>query len=128
MPTRQAKDALSVFKQFNYNEQIPDWNDEGTSLPEEMILITQSKKEVEQIMSNYVGIVRSNLRMKRAMDRLEIHYRETERLFEQSVVSKEICELRNAINVGYLVIKMAQERRESIGLHYNVDFPERNEI
>lgn len=123
-----AKDALTVFNQFSFNEQIPDWNDEGTSLPEEMILITQSKKEVEQIMSNYVGIVRSNLRMKRALDRLEIHYRETERLFEQSVVSKEICELRNAINVGYLVIKMAQERRESIGLHFNVDFPERNEI
>lgn len=79
-------------------------------------------------MSNYVGIVRSNLRLKRALDRLEILYRETEDLYERSVVSKEICELRNAINIGYLIIKMAQDRKESIGLHYTVDFPEKNEL
>lgn len=109
-------------------DKIPAWNDEGTSLPEEMILITQSKKELEQIMSNYVGIVRSNLRLKRALDRLWIIYGETERLFDRSVVSREICELRNAINVAYLVIKMARDRKESRGLHYTLDYPMKNKI
>jgi len=121
-----AKDALSLIDSIKFEERIPLWNDEGTRLPEEMVLITQSQKEVGQIMSTYVGIVRSNLRLKRAMDRLDILYKETERLFIRSVVSKEICELRNIINTAYLVIKQAQERKESRGLHYTIDYPGKN--
>ncbi|MFH2096328.1 MAG: L-aspartate oxidase, partial [Bacteroidota bacterium] len=117
-----AKHAISAFRDISYKENIPDWNDEGTSSPEEMVLITQSIKELRQIMSNYVGIVRSNIRLKRALDRLEILYRETEELYERSTVSVQLCELRNAINVGYLVIKMAQNRKESRGLHYTIDY------
>ena len=74
-------------------------------------------------MSNYVGIVRSNLRLKRAIDRLEIIYKETEQLFDRSKVSEPICELRNMVNVSYLIIKMAMNRKESVGLHYTIDFP-----
>ena len=118
-------DASEKLKYIEYNEFIPDWNDEGTRLPEEMVLITQSFREVEQIMSTYVGIVRSNLRLHRAMSRLEILYRETEALFEKSVVSREICELRNVISVAYLIIKHALRRKESRGLHYTVDYPKR---
>ncbi len=120
-----AKHALSVIDSINYRNDVPDWNDEGTSLPEEMVLITQSAKEVGQIMSSYVGIVRSNLRLKRAFDRLEILYQETENLYQRSVVSREICELRNIINTGYLVIKQAMNRKESRGLHYTIDYPEK---
>ncbi len=120
-----ARHALSVIDTIDYQTGIPDWNDEGTSLPEEMVLITQSTKEVGQIMSSYVGIVRSNLRLKRAFDRLEILYRETENLYQRSVVSREICELRNIINTGYLVIKQATNRKESRGLHYTIDYPEK---
>lgn len=122
-----SKHAISILKGLTYQDNIPDWNDEGTSLNEEMVLITQSIKEVEQIMSAYVGIVRSNLRLKRAMARLEILFRETEELFERSVVSREICELRNIISVAYLVIKQASQRKESRGLHYNIDYPDKNE-
>ena len=78
------------------------------------------------IMSNYVGIVRSNLRLERALNRLNIIYEETENLFVRSVVSKDICELRNIINVGYLVIKQAMARKESRGLHYTIDYPKKN--
>jgi len=120
-----VKDIVPKIKNIAFNELIPEWNDEGTKLPEEMVLITQSFREVEQIMSTYVGIVRSNLRLKRAMNRLEILYRETEHLFELSVVSREICELRNVISVAYLIIKHALRRKESRGLHYTVDYPER---
>jgi L-aspartate oxidase len=76
-------------------------------------------------MSNYVGIVRSDLRLKRALDRLEIIYNENEDLYKRSLISKKICELRNLINVGYLIIKMAKNRKESIGLHYSIDHPKR---
>jgi L-aspartate oxidase len=103
--------------------QIPDWDDTGTTHPEEMVLITQNLKEVKQIMTNYVGIVRSDLRLERAVVRLEIIYRETEDLYKKSKLSLRICQLRNLINVGYLVIKMAQARKESRGLHYNLDYP-----
>lgn len=121
-----AKDALTKVDNIAYNDKVPLWNDEGTSLPEEMVLITQSVKEVEQIMSSYVGIVRSNLRLQRAMARLEILFRETESLFDRSVVSREICELRNRISVAYLIIKQAMARKESRGLHYTIDYPDKN--
>ena len=121
-----VKHAAKALPGINYIDYMPDWNDEGTKLPEEMVLITQSFREVEQIMSTYVGIVRSNLRLHRAMNRLEILYRETEDLFERSVVSREICELRNVISVAYLIIKHALRRRESRGLHYTVDYPKKN--
>ena len=120
---RAAIKASSLIKNIDFEPDIPDWNDEGTELNEEMILITQSKKELQSIMSNYVGIVRSNLRLKRAIDRLEIIYKETEQLFDRSKVSEPICELRNMVNVSYLIIKMAMNRKESVGLHYTIDFP-----
>jgi len=78
---------------------------------------------MQQIMSNYVGIVRSNLRLERAEKRLEIIYQETEALYKKSKLSKMLCELRNLINVGYLIIKSAQQRTESVGLHYTIDYP-----
>ncbi len=118
-----AKHSLSEITRYDFCDGIPEWNDEGTRLPEEMVLITQSMKEVNQIMSSYVGIVRSDLRLKRAWVRLDIIYEETESLFKRSVVSREICELRNMINVGYLIMRQAIERKESRGLHYTIDYP-----
>ena len=102
---------------------VPEWNDEGTLTNEEKVLITQSVKEVGEIMSNYVGIVRSDLRLKRAWDRLDMLYEETENLFKRVKASRDICELRNMINVGYLITKQAMERKESRGLHYTIDYP-----
>jgi L-aspartate oxidase len=124
---RAATHAVQHVPEYELADRIPDWDDAGTSHPEEMVLITQNLKELKQIMSNYVGIVRSDLRLERATARLEIIYRETEELYRKSKVSPRICELRNLINVGYLVIKMAQARKESRGLHYNLDYPKRLE-
>ena len=121
---RAAVVATSLLDTISFEDNIPDWDDAGTKHNEEMILITQSKKELQSIMSNYVGIVRSNLRLKRAIDRLNIIHKETEELFDKSKVSEPICELRNMINVAYLVIELGMKRKESIGLHYNIDFPE----
>lgn len=123
-----AKHAVSVLDRYDFNTEIPEWNDQGTVINEEMVLITQSMKEVNQIMGSYVGIVRSDLRLKRAWVRLDILYEETENLFKRSKASKEICELRNMINVGYLITRQAMERKESRGLHYTIDYPQKNEI
>ncbi|MDE7403419.1 MAG: L-aspartate oxidase [Muribaculaceae bacterium] len=108
---------------YELRADIPDWNDEGTEHPDELVLITQSEKEVNSIMNYYVGIVRSDLRLKRAWNRLDILYRETEDLFRRSKPTRQLCELRNIINVAYLVMRQALERKESRGLHFTVDYP-----
>lgn len=122
---RASADVKNKLSKLTYNEKIPEWDYEGTSHPEEMILITQNYKEMQQIMSNYVGIMRSDLRLERALVRLEIIYRETEELYKKSTLSRKLCELRNLINVGYLTIRMAQSLHESRGLHYTIDYPEK---
>lgn len=119
---RSAMKGIQNIKNIKFAENIPAWDDRGTSHPEEMVLITQNKKELQQIMSSYVGIVRSNLRLERALNRLQIISNETEDLYKKSTISQEICELRNAVNVSYLIIQMAAERKESIGLHYTIDY------
>ena len=118
-----ARHSMEHISHYDFRSDVPAWNDEGTRHPEEMVLITQSIKEVGQIMGTYVGIVRSNLRLDRAWNRLDILYEETEKLFKCSKASREICELRNIINVGYLIMRQAKERKESRGLHYTVDYP-----
>jgi L-aspartate oxidase len=122
---RAAIHSGARLNKLTFEEQIPVWDYKGTTHLEEMVLITQSCKEVQMIMSNYVGIVRSDIRLERAMVRLDILYEETERLYKKSLISKKICELRNLINVGYIIIKMAKNRHESVGLHYSIDYPKR---
>lgn len=118
-----ARHASAHIGGYDLRRDVPEWNDEGTKHPEEMVLISQSIKEVNQIMGTYVGIVRTNLRLDRAWNRLDILYEETEKLFKTSHASRAICELRNIINVGYLIMRQAKERKESRGLHYTLDYP-----
>jgi L-aspartate oxidase len=117
-----------AIKNISFNEQVPDWNASGTKLPEEMVLITHNLNELQKVMSDYVGIVRTNLRLKRAYDRLKIIYQETELLYQKTVVSVSLMELRNLINVAYLIVKGAMACTENRGLHYNTDLlPDKKE-
>lgn len=118
-----AKHSLAHIDEYKFNTKVPEWNDEGTLSNEEKVLIAQDIKEVGQIMSNYVGIVRSDLRLKRAWTRLDLLYEETEELFKRVKATPDLCELRNMINVGYLITRWAIERKESRGLHYTIDYP-----
>ncbi len=93
-----------------------------------MILITQSLKELQQIMSDYVGIVRNDVRLQRAMNRIDILHKETEELYKTTTLSPHLCELRNLITIGYLIVKGAQFRKESRGLHFNTDYPYKSEL
>ena len=121
-----AEHAIENIDNYHFEEDVPEWNDFGTLTNEEKVLITQDEKEVGQVMSTYVGIVRSNLRLKRAWTRLDMLYEETEDLFRRVKPTRDICELRNMINVGYLITRQAIERHESRGLHYNIDYPRTN--
>ena len=121
-------DSIQQLDAITLENRIPDWNATGTSEPSEMILITQSKKELQQIMSDYVGIVRTDVRLERAMKRLDLLFAETETLYRSTKLSPQLCELRNIISVGYLIVKGAQFRKESRGLHFNTDHKNRSEL
>ncbi|MFC0776076.1 L-aspartate oxidase [Terrimonas alba] len=121
-------DVIEKAGDVSFKENVPDWNAKGTSEPKEMILITQSLKELQQVMSDYVGIVRNTIRLQRAMRRLDLLWEETEKLYEEATLSPQLLELRNLITVGYLIVKGASFRKESRGLHYNTDYPDKSEL
>lgn len=114
--------------EIDFCTSLPDWNATGTSEPREMILITQSLKELQSVMSDYVGIVRTDVRLDRAMKRLDLLFEETADLYRSTKLSPQLCELRNLITVAYLIVKGAQFRKESRGLHYNTDHKEKSSI
>jgi L-aspartate oxidase len=114
------KDAAST----SVDRTIPDWDDSGTTNPTDWILVSHNRDELQRIMWDYVGIVRSSLRLDRARRRIHVLYEETEEFYRKAKVSTALGELRNMIAVAYLIVKSATMRRESRGLHYMTDYPE----
>ena len=125
---RCAMDSALYINSIEFQKGIPAWNATGTTEPKEMILITQSLKELQLLMSDYVGIVRTDIRLSRALRRLDLLWEETEALYQRTAMSPQLCELRNMITVGYLIVKCAAFRKESRGLHYNTDYPGKSEL
>lgn len=120
--------ASNDLKEFikNYDKvipDVPDWDDSGTLTPDEKILITHSSREAKEIMWNYVGIVRSDLRLERARQRMHTLFEETESFYKKTKVFEEILELRNIIACSHIIIKSAAARKESRGLHYTLNYP-----
>jgi len=124
---RIYEDVVQRNENVPIQENIPDWNAKGTNQPKEMVMITQSIRELKEIMTNYVGIVRSNERLDRALIRLHLLYEETEKLYETTAISPQLCELRNLITVGFLITRGASARKESRGLHYTTDYPHKSD-
>lgn len=125
---RAAGAAIAFAGDHTWMDGIPDWDDSGTEKPQEWVLVSHNRDELRRIMWDYVGIVRSSLRLERAFRRTRLLYEETEDFYRRSRVSTGLCEMRNMIAVAYLVIRSAQMRRESRGLHYMLDFPETIEV
>jgi L-aspartate oxidase len=125
---RAFEEAAKNHTELLTPDLIPDWDTTGTTDPREMILITQSLKELQLLMSDYVGIVRTNVRLERAMKRLDLLWTETEQLYQTTKLSPQLGELRNMISVAYLIVKGAQFRKESRGLHFNTDYPEKSKL
>lgn len=113
----------------NYNTRIPnvpEWDDSGTLNADEKVLITHSLTEAKEIMWNYVGIVRSDLRLEMARKRIHTLFEETESLYKKTKVFEEILELRNIVACSHMIIKSAGMRKESRGLHYTINYPEQD--
>ncbi len=107
---------------LTWNTSIPEWDESGTFNNKEWVLISHNREELQQIMSDYVGIVRSDLRLVRALRRQTLLYEEVEEFYSRTRVSGALFELRNLISIAYLIIMAAMNRKESLGLHYNLDF------
>lgn len=102
-------------------EYVPIWNIEGTVKNTDRILISHDRNEVKTIMTNYVGIVRSDERLRRAEARLRVLYEDNKRLYDHSELSVELCELRNLITTAYLITRFSIQRKENRGGFYNID-------
>lgn len=113
--------VIEQLQNISFNEVIPDWNTEGTNNPKELVVITHNKKELQNIMSDFVGIVRSHERLERALKRTKGLYEETEMLYETTAISPQLCELRNLITCAYLIITHSQKQVENKGTFFNLD-------
>ncbi len=100
---------------------IPPWDDEGTHIPKEYILIRHNLTKLQALMRDYVGIVRSSDRLAKAVLHLDLIYKEVEELYKSSKITTTLCELRNMINVAHLIIGQSMERKENRGGYYNLD-------
>tara|TARA_R110002049_G_scaffold65035_1_gene170949 strand:- start:75459 stop:77018 length:1560 start_codon:yes stop_codon:yes gene_type:complete len=119
--------AHNIFKYHSNHEykvldvSIPNWNDEGTVIPEEHVLIQHNLKQLQALMRNYVGIVRSNKRLKRAIKHLDLMFNEVEEFYKESKITTSLCELRNMVNVSHLIIRQSLDRTENKGGYFNID-------
>ncbi len=118
---RIVKSVQENLPLIKLNESIPEWDSEGTSEPLELVLISQDIHEIQSLMSNFMGIVRSNERLQRASKRISMHYEETTQLYNRSTISPQLCELRNLVTVAYLIIEQSIARTENRGVFFNID-------
>ena len=114
-------DAIKLCDNVTLPTSVPEWDSEGTVKPKEKVIIRHNRKELQKIMSDFVGIVRSNERLEIALKRLGVIYQQTQKLYETTVLSPQLCELRNMINVAYLIITQSQKRKENRGGYYNIN-------
>jgi L-aspartate oxidase len=113
-----------IYKSYNPHYKlpsIPEWIDTSTYRNMEKILIKHDLNEVKTIMTNYVGIVRSNERLLRALRRLYVLYQDNKRLYDHSEITTDLLELRNLITTAYLIVEFSRKRKENRGGFYNID-------
>ncbi len=106
---------------------IPEWDDKGTVDVEEWILLSHNMQEIQSVMWDYVGIVRSGLRLNRALRRINLLEREIEDFYKRAKISPQLLELRNVVTTAKLIITSALKRKESRGLHYTTDYPNQDD-
>jgi L-aspartate oxidase len=126
---RAAKKAVDYAQNIAVSHtEFPEWDDSGTINTEELVLVSHNLLELQHLMADYVGIVRSNLRLERAFRRTKLLYEEVENFYGRNKVSVQLCQLRNMIGIAYLIIRCAMKRKESRGLHYTTDYPNTDPI
>ena len=106
---------------------LEEWDESGTLNAEEWVLISHNRREIQEVMWDYVGIVRSTLRLERAARRMELIRNEVEDFYKRTRVTEPLIELRNMALCAQLIVRAAMERKESRGLHLTTDFRERDD-
>ena len=125
---RTAQDALKYIQARALPDHaLPPWHTGFATDPEEAVVVSQNWHEIRRFMWNYLGIVRSDMRIHRALRRLMIVREEIRADYWSFILTPALIELRNLADIAYLVLEMASMRKESRGLHYNVDYPDRND-
>jgi len=119
--------ALYLREQSSPIPAVREWDDSGTFNSEEWILILHNRREIQQIMWDYVGIVRSDLRLERAWRRMDLIRREVESFYKKTKVTEGLLELRNIALCAELIIRCAMKRKESRGLHVTTDYRQRDD-
>lgn len=118
-----ASHILSHFQSFSVPPEIRPWDESRVTDSDEMVVVSHNWNELRHFMWDYVGIVRTTKRMERAQRRIAMLRREVDDYYGNFRVTRDLLELRNLVMVAELMIRSAVSRKESRGLHYNVDFP-----